>query len=266
MQQLVTDDQRWIDRGRRSAELRRLHPHAEELLILYDALIAPQRQAYEAAEHDQPGADELPSYVAGTVLPGILGATLRAGPDKLRAAALTRFHAADLPELISRWLCGGELPATDRYLARAATAPVLEALPGLAAEARGTSAEPLARLCPSCGGPPQLSYFGISGEALVTGPRYLLCSLCSQSWVYPRMVCAGCGSGDSAKLPIFADTEHFANVRADACEVCHRYLLTVDLPKDPMAIPVVDELAALPLDLFVRERGFAKITPNLMGF
>jgi hypothetical protein len=29
---------------------------------------------------------------------------------------------------------------------------------------------------------------------------------------------------------------------------------------------VVDELAALPLDLVARERGFTKIIPNLMGF
>jgi hypothetical protein len=266
MQQLKAVDQRWTDRSRRASELRRLHPHAEEVLALYDALIEPQRAAYEAAEHDRPRADELPSYVAGTVLPGILGATLRAGPDRLRTVALSRFHDADLAGLIARWLGGGELPATDRYLARAAAAPVLEALPGLAREARGTPAEPVARLCPSCGGLPQLAYFGVSGEALVTAPRYLLCSICGQGWEYPRMVCAGCGSNDSAKLPIFADGDHFPNLRADACEVCRRYLLTIDLPKDPMAVPVVDELSALPLDLFVGERGFTKITPNLMGF
>jgi hypothetical protein len=31
-------------------------------------------------------------------------------------------------------------------------------------------------------------------------------------------------------------------------------------------VPEVDELAALPLDLFAAERGLFKITPNLMGF
>jgi FdhE protein len=80
------------------------------------------------------------------------------------------------------------------------------------------------------------------------------------------MVCAGCGNEDSARMPVFAETDQFANVRADACEACNQYLLTIDLPKDPAAVPVVDELAALPLDLYVRERGFTKITPNLMGF
>jgi len=263
---LKTAGELWTDRSRRAAELRRLHPHAEEVLALYEALIEPQRAAYEAAERDLPGVDELPDYVAGEVLPGILGATLGAGPDRLRAAALARFHEADLPELVSRWLSGREQPATDRFLARAATAPVLEALPELARQARGLSVEPAASLCPACGGLPQLAYFGLSGEALVTAPRHLLCSVCGHAWEYPRMVCAGCGSDDTAKLPIFADTDHFPNVRADACEVCRRYLLTVDLPKDPTAVPVVDELAALPLDLFVRERRFTKITSNLMGF
>lgn len=266
MNQIAVSDQLWIDRRRRTAELRRLHPHAEEILALYDALIEPQREAFQAAAVDQPGVGELAQYVAGSALPGILGATLRAGPEKLRAATLRRFHDADLPGLVSRWLAGEELPATDRYLVRAAATPVLEALPELAGEASGLPVERAARLCPYCGGRPQLSYFGVSGEALLTAPRHLLCSICSQSWVYPRMVCAGCGSDDTAKLPIFADTDQFANVRADACEVCHRYLLTVDLPKDPMAVPNVDELAALPLDLFVRDRGFTKITPNLMGF
>jgi formate dehydrogenase maturation protein FdhE len=43
-------------------------------------------------------------------------------------------------------------------------------------------------------------------------------------------------------------------------------LLNVDLLADPAAVPLVDEMSALPLDLYAREKGFAKITPNLMGF
>jgi formate dehydrogenase maturation protein FdhE len=55
-------------------------------------------------------------------------------------------------------------------------------------------------------------------------------------------------------------------VRIEACDACRHYLLNVDLAADPAAVPIVDELDALPLDLYARERGFAKITPNLMGF
>jgi formate dehydrogenase accessory protein FdhE len=265
MSKLAIAHEPWTDRSRRAADLLHRQPHAEELLTLYAALLEPQQLIYERAQREQPGAGELEAYVAATALPGILAATLRAGPQKLRGEALTTFHAADFGELVSRWLRGGELAATDRYLVRAATGPILEALPVVAAEAsRAETEDP--RRCPSCGGEPQLSYFGISDEALVAAPRHLLCSRCSESWVFPRMVCAACGNEDTGALPIFADTEQFPNVRVDACEKCRHYLLTIDLPKDPAAVPVVDELAALPLDLFVRERGFTKLTPNLMGF
>src|SRR5437660_1395377 len=105
-----------------------------------------------------------------------------------------------------------------------------------------------------------------SESPLVTAPRRLVCSRCSESWIYPRMICAGCGNPDTTGLPVYSDAERFPGLRIDACEVCRTYLVTVDLPKNPAAEPVVDELAALPLDLFARERGFTKITPNLVGF
>jgi FdhE protein len=52
----------------------------------------------------------------------------------------------------------------------------------------------------------------------------------------------------------------------DACDACRRYMLAVDLRKDAAAVPLVDELAAIPLDLFAKERGLTKVVPNLMGF
>ena len=42
-------------------------------------------------------------------------------------------------------------------------------------------------------------------------------------------------------------------------------LLTIDLGRDPRAVPLVDELAAIPLDLYAVEAGFTKVVPNLMG-
>jgi FdhE protein len=110
-----------------------------------------------------------------------------------------------------------------------------------------------------------VSCFPDAGESLVSAPRLLLCGRCAESWVHPRMTCAGCGEQTTARLPIFADAEQFPHLRADACETCRRYLITVDLRKDPEAVPIVDELVALPLDLYAQERGFAKILPNLMA-
>ena len=99
----------------------------------------------------------------------------------------------------------------------------------------------------------------------MTAPRHLLCSRCGGSWIHERTACPACGERSTAKLPIFADPERLPTLRADACETCRRYLITVDGRKDPAAVPIADELVALPLDLHARERGFAKIVPNLMG-
>jgi FdhE protein len=79
------------------------------------------------------------------------------------------------------------------------------------------------------------------------------------------MTCAGCGERSGNQLPIYREGAQFPHVRIDACQTCHQYLLTLDLRQETAAVPVVDELACLPLDLYARERGFTKITPNLLG-
>ena len=38
------------------------------------------------------------------------------------------------------------------------------------------------------------------------------------------------------------------------------------MERDPRAVPEVDELVALPLDLHAADQGLTKVTPNLMGF
>jgi FdhE protein len=149
------------------------------------------------------------------------------------------------------------------------------------------------RRCPNCGGPPQLSYFAVANEDLAAGGRFLVCARCHSSWGYARMTCPGCGEDSSSRLPIFSEegttsgergsvvrglqgkldenarAEHeavFPHIRIEACDSCHRYLLNIDLAADPAAVPLVDELAALPLDIYAREQGLSKITTNLMGF
>jgi formate dehydrogenase maturation protein FdhE len=40
---------------------------------------------------------------------------------------------------------------------------------------------------------------------------------------------------------------------------------TVDLTKDGHAIPLVDDLAAIPLSLWAHEKGYLRLQPNLLG-
>jgi FdhE protein len=193
----------------------------------------------------------------------IAKATVTAGPPALAAAVPERLRDGDAAGFVAAWLAGERQQPVDEFLARAAVAPVLEAMGSAAGAACAGMAGDIA--CPCCGGRPQVSYLMESGEALVSGPRMLECCRCGGSWIHQRMTCAGCGEASSNKLPIFADAERFPHLRADACETCRRYVITVDLRKDPAAVPIVDELAAVPLDLYARERGFTKITPNLMA-
>jgi hypothetical protein len=58
----------------------------------------------------------------------------------------------------------------------------------------------------------------------------------------------------------------FPHLRAESCHTCRRYLIDVDLGRDPRAVPEVDELVAVPIDLHMADQGYTKITPNLMGF
>ena len=251
------------ERQRRTAELREQWPFAVEVLTLYAALLPIQERAYgEALEARLGGLDEVPGFCAERVMPAVLEATVAAGPERLVVAAQSLLYGDDLGAFVARWLSGDELDPVMAYFGRAATQPVLEALAERGALSGGGDG---LRHCPACGGLPQLAYHGLSDDPLLTAPRRLVCSRCSTEWAYPRMVCAGCGETDTGKLEIYSDSERFPHLRVDACATCSRYLLTVELTKVPAAVPVIDELAALPLSLYAHDRGFKKIVANLAG-
>jgi FdhE protein len=54
-------------------------------------------------------------------------------------------------------------------------------------------------------------------------------------------------------------------MRVEGCETCKFYLQTVDLTKDGHAVPLVDDLAAIPLTLWAHEHGYSRLQPNLLG-
>lgn len=253
----------YADRRCRAAELAERYDFAREPLRLYGAVAEAQERAFERARADRPSVESLTAYVVRVSLPEVMSAVMSAGNETLREAVLLRFHEGDLERMVTSWLRGDAQDGTDVFLARAATAPVLEAVPETA------RALPIAgeeRFCPECGGPPQVSVFVDSGEALVTGQRRLVCSRCANEWVYPRMTCVACGETESSKLVMLADPDQLPQLRIDACERCKRYIVSVDARLEGKAVPIVDEIAAIPLDIVAAERGFTKVTPNLMGF
>ena len=278
----------WVQRRRRVADLRGRQGFARQLLDFYGALMSVQEKAFLDAAAAAPPPPSLAAYVAEVVFPGVVDVSVAVGPDRLRAQVMDRLESEDPRDIVRRWMKGQEQPAVDRYLARAALGPVLEALgPAARAECAGPRD---GYHCPDCGGLPQLSFFVASGDDLATGPRYLMCARCSATWGHARMTCASCGEDSSARLNVFSEhgttsgergsvvrglpggvaaAQHpavFPHIRIEACDTCRRYLLSIDLTTDPAAVPLVDEMSAIPLDLYAREQGFSKITTNLMGF
>jgi len=113
--------------------------------------------------------------------------------------------------------------------------------------------------CPFCGERPVAAVLRPEGEG---GKRYLLCSLCLTEWEFRRMLCPNCGEENHEKLPVYT-TKEFPHVRVEACDSCRQYLKAVDLTVDGLAVPEVDELAAIALDLWAAENGYTKVGANL---
>lgn len=117
------------------------------------------------------------------------------------------------------------------------------------------------RVCPLCGSRPLLAVLRPEGDG---GKRFLLCSFCSQEWEFRRIFCPACGEEAENKLPVYV-AEQFPHVRVETCDTCKSYINCVDLTKNGNAIPIVDDLAAIPLTLWAHEHGYSRLQPNLLG-
>jgi hypothetical protein len=67
-----------------------------------------------------------------------------------------------------------------------------------------------------------------------------------------------------APVRIHRDGE-FPHITIEACDVCRLYRKCVDLSLDRDALPEVDDLASVPLDLWATAQGYRKRNVNLFG-
>jgi FdhE protein len=115
--------------------------------------------------------------------------------------------------------------------------------------------------CSSCGSKPVVGVLRGEGDG---ARRALICSTCALEWAYRRVICPNCGEENKNKLPVYtaAQIEH---IRVEACDTCRTYLKSVDLTKDGFAVPEVDEIATVALNLWADEHGYTKIEANVLG-
>lgn len=249
----------WDRRIARAGELSRKHPAVSELLVFYQQLARFQKSVFEqlasAQEHDL--AVLLPFF------PGLIALVKAAGSPALAeaAGALEQDSRQDRLELLeSIWqhqVESRQLAGEYALFAQALLQPYAEFL----AAKSGSVMEGSPQLCPFCGSKPQLAVLRQEGDG---GKRSLVCSLCSTEWNFRRVVCPNCGEENKDRLPIFIANE-FDYVRIDACDTCHTYIKSIDLTKNGNAIPMVDELATLSLNLWAEENNYQKLRPNLFG-
>ena len=116
--------------------------------------------------------------------------------------------------------------------------------------------------CPYCGAAPLVAV--LRDEPEIKGRRTLLCSLCLGEWTFPRTRCPACGEERAEKRPHHV-SESWPHIRLEECGSCRTYIKAVDLRENGLAVPVVDELASVELDLWAVEQGLSKLRTNLLG-
>ena len=178
-------------------------------------------------------------------------------------AAVAQERLSESPEVAQARLAvywTGARDEREDFLSRAALRPYVEVLVRNQVTVDRPKAE---RVCPHCGGQPWVAARRAPPNTH-GAQRLLLCCLCGSEWVVNRIHCPACGEENPERLPAY-NTDRYPAVRIEACETCHRYVKSIDLTVDARAIPEVDDLVSVGMDLWAAEQGFARIEPGLAG-
>lgn len=258
----------WDQRIARARELAETYSFAAEVLTFYASVAEFQRDLYRSLR----GAPLAPnrsgslrdSLHISTVIdrfPAFLKVVQRAGPVPLADAAVhLEAEGRSRWEQMLRnfWTRTGEFSAADGFFARAFLQPYAECVAEWISSPAAGGNTPT---CPVCDSEPVVAVLRPEGFG---AKRSFVCSFCSTEWQHLRMVCPGCGEDDHEALCFFI-AEQFDHMRVDACDTCKTYIKTVDLSKNGLAVPVVDEIASLPLTLWAEENGYTRLQPNVIA-
>jgi FdhE protein len=280
---------KWDRRIRRANELISTYPFAAEGLRYYAQLATFQKRLYaeiQKALADSPKIssarplrDELDLFLLLPNFSAFLSVIQQIAPVPLAQAAaglaqkgpagwqhaIEDFWYRD-PELAmavddtEEVRAGDPLKATssDRLLAWIFLQPYAEYL--------ATHREPTINggtpsTCPLCGCKPIVGVLRSEGNG---AKKSLICMLCAHEWTFRRIYCPMCGEEREPQMAFYSAPE-IAHVRVDVCDTCHTYLKNIDLTKTGLAVPIVDELATIPLDLWAVEHGYKKLQINMLG-
>jgi formate dehydrogenase maturation protein FdhE len=280
---------KWDRRIRRANDLASSSPFAAEALTFYEHVAKFQKGLYANIQNalkgtkktpaTRPLRDELDLFLLLPQFSPFLSAIEHAAPKPLAQAAsgLASQGPAGWQQAIEHfWFAG---------LENSLTPPVIEgpSAPGSSAENTAVSLlawiflQPYAEFladhresevidgtpstCPLCGALPIVGVLRSEGDG---AKKSLLCMLCAHEWRFRRVYCPSCGEEREPQMAFYSAPE-IAHVRVDVCDTCHTYLKSVDLTKTGLAVPVVDEIATIPLDVWALQHGYRKLQLNILG-
>ncbi len=271
----------WERRIERAQQLSEEASHAILILAFYVEILKWQQSIFDyfsdTDKRSLTGEFERDSGIILEHFGSLLNLVRQNGSEELSAQAGRLNSTRDRwKEYLAAWW-NGEYDPAQSFFARVCLQPYLEFLaqinnPPLDSHinSRAESEQP-DHLCPFCGRKPQLAILtddpSISTqvvEGMESGRRILMCGDCQTAWSFPRIACPNCLEVDPHKLAYYV-AEEFPTLRVDCCDTCRHYLKTIDMMKDRRLVPLIDELAAIPLDLWAIEQGYTKIEPNLAG-
>jgi FdhE protein len=249
-------------RAARASALAPSSPSAEEPLRFAAGLYRAQAAAAQALDGREL-TGRLVADVPALRLEGILSYVAEKAPPALAAAAAARQRDGGLPAVLAEWWRGGRSGRTD-FLTRSLLRPYVQTLAhrGVKPDSSGVQDGPRAR-CSFCGGLPWVA-LRISPAPNEGAQRHLSCALCGGVENWGRVGCPNCGQEKPDALPVFQG-DRYPNARIETCTSCKVYLKSVDLTQDAHAIPEVDDLASLALDLWADEEGYTRVEPGLAG-
>lgn len=258
----------FAQRIQRAQDLSEHYKNSSELLLYYGRLAIYQQYLFDSYSRKQI-VDPIEPWpmLIHEVLPHFSDfarslADFAPDPTGERASSLTDLDTSEQAAMLQHFWQGtlqlDPGSAADHFILLAFVQPYAESL---AQSGHRNTAMPGGATCPVCASEPLCAVLRDQHHG---ARRSLVCSLCMQEWSFLRVACPSCGEDRFESLPVFTTAE-IANVRVDACDTCKHYIKTVDMTKDGLSVPIVDELAAASLDLWVKENGYLKLSPNLVG-
>lgn len=242
----------------RAQELAGFYPSASDLLHFYRDLAQFQKPIFEQVCSQ--GITDISFLLR--YFPDLLQLVRRVGPASLANFGDAHLSSLDVQQevLHACWEHGPAndgVPETGRFFGRVIIQPFAEYL-ATRGDVRVSVAQPV---CPFCHARPVVAVLRGEGDG---AKRSLVCSLCATEWQYRRVICPGCGEEDKERLPVYIAAE-FQHVRVEACDRCQTYVKSVDLTRNGRAVPIVDEIATVALNIWAEEHGYSKLEPNLLG-